>query len=592
MRRLCGIAAIVVCAGAAADALPNMDGDGRDDLLLRNGENGSWLYYRVDGGRAALNRIGGATRNLAYRIAGIGDFDGDGIAEILLRHRGSGTWIHYAVERRRAKLRRVTGMTTDLAYRPAGVGDFDGDGADDVLLRDINDGHWTVYEDVPVAPTMRRVPELPENLAFRLAGIGDFDRDGTQDLLLRHAGDGSWLAHAFGGARIAARPVADLPADGDQRAAGVGDFDGDGADEVLLRHVERGTWNAYDIVGSEARSWPVSGVTKNLDYQPAGVGDLDGDGHDDLLLRHAQTGRWIHYAIGDGRGALRRLSDATTNPDWQPAHTAEDRMLRADRSIGEYLAMPLERGASPALFAAIFDAGGVRAIAASGMRKQGAPTPVTVTDLVHIGSNTKAMTSAMLATLVADGTFHNGRDTTFGDVFPELLADIHPRYEDVTLRQWVTMSSGVAANAADWSAHGHLPLVERRLALVRDNLATAPEGAAGAFLYSNLSYVVAAAMAEKLTGQDWESLMRERLFTPLGMFRAGFGSPGTLGAVDARGAIAATRRDTGSPTNKTMSRRSGRRGPSISRWRTGRPSPDCGPARGRRPGLAKRTWTN
>ena len=33
---------------------------------------------------------------------------------------------------------------------------------------------------------------------------------------------------------------------------------------------------------------------------------------------------------------------------------------------------------------------------------------MTVADRVHIGSNTKAMTSVMLATLVADGTFNDG----------------------------------------------------------------------------------------------------------------------------------------------------------------------------------------
>ena len=521
-------------AGAPADArLPDMDRDGRADLLLRNGAHGSWLYYSFDDGGAALHRVRGATRNLAYRTAGTGDFDGDGASEMLLRHRRTGAWIHYAVQNRRAKLRRMTTMAATLAQRPVGVGDFDGDGADDLLLRDGTDGHWVVHDGLPAAPRMRPIPELPADFSLRLAGIGDFDGDGTEDMLLRHAGDGSWLAHAFRSAHIAARPIAELPTDLDQRPAGAGDFDGDGTDEVLLRHAREGTWEAYDITGSTASAWSVSGVTKNLDYEPAGVGDLDGDGDDDLLLRHANNGRWIHYALADHSGALRRLTGATTNRDWRPARTAEDRLLQADRSIGEYLAAPLDRGASPGLFAAIFDADGVRAIAAAGLRKQDAIKAVTITDLVHIGSNTKAMTSAMLATLVADGTFRNGWDTTFGEVFPELLRDIHAHYPPITLRRWVTMSSGVAANATDWGAHGDLPLAERRLALLRDNLTAAPAGAAGEFPHSNLAYVAAAAMAERLTGQSWESLMRERVFAPLGMSRAGFGSPGTHGAVDA-----------------------------------------------------------
>ena len=48
-----------------------------------------------------------------------------------------------------------------------------------------------------------------------------------------------------------------------------------------------------------------------------------------------------------------------------------------------------------------------------------------MTDRVHIGSNTKAMTSVMLATLVADGSFREGWETTLGVTFPELRGEIH-----------------------------------------------------------------------------------------------------------------------------------------------------------------------
>jgi len=37
------------------------------------------------------------------------------------------------------------------------------------------------------------------------------------------------------------------------------------------------------------------------------------------------------------------------------------------------------------------------------------------------------------------------------------------------------------------------------------------------FLYSNASYGIAGAMVEKVTGKSWESLMRTRLFEPLGI---------------------------------------------------------------------------
>ena len=176
---------------------------------------------------------------------------------------------------------------------------------------------------------------------------------------------------------------------------------------------------------------------------------------------------------------------------------------------------------------------GVRAVGAAGVRRQGSPEMLAVNDLVHVGSNTKAMTATMLAVLVEDGLFPHDWETTIADVFPELLEEIHSGYHAVDLFQLLRMTGGIPRNATDWWAHHEQPdIVERRYAILRDNLANPPAGPMGEYLYSNLGYMVAGAMAERLTGESWESLMEEHLFAPLGITTAGFGPPGTPDAVD------------------------------------------------------------
>ena len=69
-----------------------------------------------------------------------------------------------------------------------------------------------------------------------------------------------------------------------------------------------------------------------------------------------------------------------------------------------------------------------------------------------------------------------------------------------------------------WRRH----VVETRYRILRDELKIPPVGPVGEFSYSNLGYMIAGAMAEKVTGKSWETLMEERLFTPLGMAAAGF----------------------------------------------------------------------
>ena len=198
-----------------------------------------------------------------------------------------------------------------------------------------------------------------------------------------------------------------------------------------------------------------------------------------------------------------------------------------------FLVDPVEQRRAPGLFAAVIDKEGVKEITAVGIRRQGSPDRLTVNDLILINSNTKAMTATMLATLVADGTFTSGWRTTIADVFPELLEEMHKDYHYVELSQLVRMASGLPREAADWWAHRDIPdIIERRYALLRENLRAPPAGPAGEFIYSNLSYMIAGSMAERLTGKSWETLMRERLFNPLGMTTAGFNAPGTPRAVD------------------------------------------------------------
>jgi len=67
---------------------------------------------------------------------------------------------------------------------------------------------------------------------------------------------------------------------------------------------------------------------------------------------------------------------------------------------------------------------------------------------------------------------------------------------------------------------------EQRLSFVSHVLQEEPVAAPGSERhYSNASYAVAAFLAAKRTGREWESLVEEHVFRPLEMTRAGFGRP-------------------------------------------------------------------
>ncbi len=189
----------------------------------------------------------------------------------------------------------------------------------------------------------------------------------------------------------------------------------------------------------------------------------------------------------------------------------------------------------PALAVVVVKNGQICDRVAVGVRKWGDPTPVTTNDVFHIGSCTKSMTATLTAILIEDGKLR--WETTIADVFPELKGRMDKQYETVTVEQLLTHRGGVpgappaAAWQRAWKQHG-TPAQQRR-EFIEAVLSQPPEATPGTkMIYSNQGYAIVGAMLEKRTGTPWETLITERLFKPLHMDTAGFGPPGTIGAVD------------------------------------------------------------
>jgi CubicO group peptidase (beta-lactamase class C family) len=191
--------------------------------------------------------------------------------------------------------------------------------------------------------------------------------------------------------------------------------------------------------------------------------------------------------------------------------------------IQHILAETVNDGKAPGMIAGIISSEGVIAIASAGERKAGSDIEFTTNDVVHLGSCGKAMTATMIATLVAEGKL--SWDTKLIEAIPELKNRIHTDYHKITLWQLLTHRAGIPKNASDEGAYRSKEITKRRLAIIEDTLKTQSFYEIDTFHYSNLGYIIAASMAEQITGLSWEVLMKQRLFDPLGMSTAGFGNP-------------------------------------------------------------------
>jgi len=204
--------------------------------------------------------------------------------------------------------------------------------------------------------------------------------------------------------------------------------------------------------------------------------------------------------------------------------------LIGDASVTRLLQPIRQKYNLPAMSAAVVTGDGLKLAGAVGVRQRGTEIPVTLDDLWHLGSDGKIMTSTLIARLVERGQLR--WDITLAEVFPEIAPQMHPDFRRVTLLQLLSHHAGLPANL-DLGAYsgGNAPQLRRRA--VQAELQHAPESKPGStYVYSNLGYIIAAAVVEKTTGQPWETLITQEVFQPLQMNSAGFGGTGTPGKID------------------------------------------------------------
>jgi len=236
---------------AAGPAAADLDGDGADELGIRDG-----VRVKVADGQVP-NVDWGQRSDELFSL----DLDGDGRDDLGLRRgntflfdtTGDGTVDHEV----------SFGRAGDLMF----TGDFDGDGDDEVGLW--RDGRWMLNLDMQWAAEQRfdwgRATDRPV--------VGDWDGDGTTELGLRRGG--VVLLDTRSNRGIDRR----IELGAADHTLHVGDFDGNGTDDLLMR--DRG-WFRYDLDkrgGADDTYWWGRATDVTL------TGDFDGDGSTDVALR-------------------------------------------------------------------------------------------------------------------------------------------------------------------------------------------------------------------------------------------------------------------------------------------------------------------
>src|SRR5580658_5648842 len=182
--------------------------------------------------------------------------------------------------------------------------------------------------------------------------------------------------------------------------------------------------------------------------------------------------------------------------------------------LDAYVARDMKAFDVPGIAVAIVKDGKVVLAKGYGVRTLGEPTPVDENTLFGIGSNTKAFTSAALASLVDAGKI-SWDDKLYERLKGFQMYDPYVSHE-MTIRDLLTHRSGMGLGEGDLLFWPHTTYTRDDI-IFRLRFMKPASSFRSRFAYDNLMYIAAGQIIPAVTGKPWEEYIREKILLPLGM---------------------------------------------------------------------------
>jgi CubicO group peptidase (beta-lactamase class C family) len=182
--------------------------------------------------------------------------------------------------------------------------------------------------------------------------------------------------------------------------------------------------------------------------------------------------------------------------------------------LDAYVGASMKTFAVPGIAVAIVKDGKVVLTKGYGVRKLGDPAPVDEFTTFGIGSNTKAFTTAALATLIDEGKL-SWDDPVYQRLSGFVMYDPYVSHE-MTIRDLLTHRSGMGLGEGDllfWPATTYT-----RDEIIHKLRFMKPQSSFRShYAYDNLLYMTAGQIIPAVTGISWDNYIQQRIFAPLGM---------------------------------------------------------------------------
>src|ERR1700719_756924 len=185
-----------------------------------------------------------------------------------------------------------------------------------------------------------------------------------------------------------------------------------------------------------------------------------------------------------------------------------------EADLDAFVARSMKTFAVPGLAMAIVKDGKVVMAKGYGVRKMGESALVDENTLFGIGSNTKAFTTAALATLVDEGKI-SWDDKVHERLRGFAMYDPYVSHE-MTIRDLLTHRSGMGLGEGDLLFWPHTTFTRDEI-IYKLRFMKPASSFRSKYAYDNLMYIAAGQIIPAVTGKTWEEYLREKILQPLGM---------------------------------------------------------------------------
>ncbi len=310
---------------------PDFNGDGKPDLVWRNGVTGQNVVWLMNGtallGQVLLPEVA----DTQWQLVAAADFNGDGKPDLLWRNQTTGWNVVWSMNGTTLLLSQaVLPGSTDTTWQIAAAADFNRDGKPDLVWRNRTTGQNVVwYLDGVTFLSQALLPTVTDT-NWQIVAAGDFSRDGKPDLVWRNRTTGQHVVWYLDGVTFLSQAVLPPVADPAWRVGTVADLNGDGQPDLVWRNQTTGlnvAWYLDGVTLLSQVSLPLAAPPWDFPNPPRPAGttpvDFDGNGTSDLVWRNASTGQNAVWLMSGTTSMSEAVLPAVTDTTWQIAAAAD-----------------------------------------------------------------------------------------------------------------------------------------------------------------------------------------------------------------------------------------------------------------------------